>query len=117
MADLFNSIILNVTGATIAHAQTLQYFLTFTEWLRRILVALIPVLIGLGLVLFIWGLVQFIFASGDEAAVKEGKQRMIWGIIALFVIVAVWGLVNLMFQLTGVDEAATVNAPNTDFLE
>jgi len=61
--------------------------------LKKLLDLLIPIAITLALLFFIWGLAQFILASGDEEKKKEGKQRMIWGIIALFVIVSVWGIV------------------------
>lgn len=61
-----------------------------------ILDSVIPLLIGLALVYFIWGLVQFIGHSGDEAGRTEGKNKMFWGIITLFVIISVWGLVGIL---------------------
>ncbi len=72
---------------------------------------LLPVVIAIGLLLFIWGLVQYIASSGDEAAKDEGKRKMIWGIIALFVIVSVWGLVNLLQEVTGVGTGAVTTPP------
>jgi len=74
---------------------------------------LIPVVIAIGLLFFLWGLVQYIAASGDEAAKEEGKRKMIWGVIALFVIVSVWGLVALVGQLTGVNQGSTFAPVNT----
>ncbi len=73
---------------------------------------LIPIVIAIGLLFFIWGLVQFIAASGDEGAKEEGKRKMIWGVVALFVMVAVWGLVELLGTLVGTDFDAQVNSPN-----
>ncbi|HCC05551.1 TPA: hypothetical protein DEP58_04625 [Patescibacteria group bacterium] len=75
---------------------------------------LIPIVIALGLLFFIWGLVQFILASGDEAAKDIGKRRMIWGVMALFVIVAVWGIVGLLGELSGVELGGTVDTPNVN---
>jgi len=72
---------------------------------------LIPIVIAIGLLFFIWGLVTYIAASGDEAAKEEGKRKMIWGIIALFVIVAVWGLVALLGEVVGVGQGSTVTTP------
>jgi len=74
---------------------------------------LIPVIIAIGLLFFVWGIVQFIAASGDEVAKEEGKRRMVWGIVALFVIVSVWGLVGLLNQLTGVDQGEGFTPPET----
>lgn len=52
---------------------------------------------GLALVVFIWGLAKFLFhISGDEKAIDEGKRVMKWGIIALFVLVSIWGIVTLI---------------------
>lgn len=55
---------------------------------------LIEVLAGVALVVFLWGLVKFVFrVSGDEKAVEDGKRIMKWGLIALFVMVSVWGII------------------------
>jgi len=57
---------------------------------------LVLILIGIGLLLFIFGLVKYVSAGGDEDKVKEAKSFIIFGIIALFVMFSVWGLVNLL---------------------
>lgn len=67
---------------------------------------LVPILIALALVFFLWGVVTFILAAGDEDARSAGKQKMIWGILGLFVIVSVWGLVGLLNEITGVQQGA-----------
>ncbi|MDZ4225935.1 MAG: hypothetical protein U1C66_00390 [Patescibacteria group bacterium] len=49
----------------------------------------LPVIAGLALLVFIWGLVKFVFrVGGDEKVVEEGKKLMIWGLIALFILVS-----------------------------
>jgi hypothetical protein len=69
---------------------------------------------ALALLAFFWGLAVFIFQAGDEQARGRGKQIMLWGIIALFVIIAVWGIVALLQQIFGLDpEEAGVPAPPT----
>lgn len=57
---------------------------------------LVWILIGIGLLLFIFGLVKYVSAGGDEDKVKEAKGFIIFGIIALFVMLSVWGLVNIL---------------------
>lgn len=59
---------------------------------------LIAIVIGIALLSFFWGLVKFIFrvGGGDENAVKNGKQLMIWGLIALFVMIAFGGIIKFM---------------------
>lgn len=56
----------------------------------------IPLIIGLGVLLFIWGLIKYVTAGGDEKARVEGRNYIIYGIIALFVMVSVWGLVSIL---------------------
>jgi hypothetical protein len=74
---------------------------------------LVPLLIALALVFFLWGVVTFILAAGDEDARSAGKSKMFWGIIALFVIVSVWGLVGLLNEITGVDQGGGFDQPET----
>ena len=66
---------------------------------------LINVLTGvafaLALLVFFWGLAVFIFQTGDESRVSDGKRLMIWGIIALFVATSIWGIVALLQETFG----------------
>lgn len=58
---------------------------------------LIRIAVGAALLVFFWGLAKFIFhVSGDEKAVDEGKRVMKWGLIALFVMVSVWGIIGFV---------------------
>ena len=68
----------------------------------NLLRATIPVIFGLSLLAFLWGLVKFVSrVGGDEKAVKEGKDLMIWGLIALFVMVSVWGIIAFVYRDVG----------------
>lgn len=75
----------------VAFAQNLQSLLSTVQ---NLLNAVIPILITLAVVYFFWGLAQYIWNAGDDAK-KEGRQRMIWGLVALFVMVSVWGIISL----------------------
>lgn len=75
-----------------------------------ILNAVVPVLITLGVVYFVYGVVTYVIAS-DEEAKKTGRDRIIYGIIGLAVIVAVWGLVRILvntFVPTGNNSTITL---------
>lgn len=91
----------------------LGFFDDLIQQIGDLINLLVPILIALALVFFLWGLVTFIWNSGDESARDEGKKKMIWGIIALFIIVSVWGLVQLLNQLTGVEQGATFDEVET----
>jgi hypothetical protein len=76
----------------------------------NVLDTLIPILIVAGIVFFVWGVVQYVIAN-DEEAKKKGKNRMIYGIIGLVVIVAMWGLVGIILKTFGLSGTATVTIP------
>ena len=71
---------------------------------QQILNSIIPVLVALGVVFFIWGVVMYVIADGKEAK-KKGKDRIIYGIIGFAVIVGLWGLVNIVVQTFGLGSA------------
>lgn len=60
---------------------------------RDVIDLLIPLTGAIALLYFFWGMAKFIRNAGSEDGREEGKQTMIWGIIALFVIVTIWGIV------------------------
>ncbi len=66
------------------------------EFISNTVNTLIPLLIGIAVLLFIYGLVTFVLAADDEEARKAARYKMIWGVIAIFVMVSVWGLVNVL---------------------
>src|SRR3989338_10900605 len=71
----------------------------------------LPIVVGIALLVFFWGLVKFIFAQGNEEAKVEAKKIMLWGIIALFVMVSIWGLVKFIGTALGVNQGDTVIVP------
>jgi Type IV secretion system pilin len=69
----------------------------FIATFQNILNSIVPVLVALGVVYFVWGVVQYVIADGEEAK-KKGKDRMIYGVIGFAVIVGLWGLVNIVVK-------------------
>lgn len=67
---------------------------------------LIPFIIALTILIFLWGVFKFVFSGGDGEQRKEAQGYMIWGIIALFVMVSVWGLVNILVRSFNLDNTA-----------
>ena len=71
----------------------------------------LPIVVGIALLVFFWGLVKFIFAQGNEEAKADAKKIMLWGLIALFVMVAVWGLVQFIGTALGINQGQTITVP------
>jgi len=64
--------------------------------------AIVPLLITLAVVIFIWGIVKFISKADEPGEREEGRQFMMYGIVALFVLVSIWGLVGIIQGTFGV---------------
>ena len=56
----------------------------------------ILVIFALGFFLFIWGLVEFIMNLDKESSRETGVKHMLWGIIGMFIMVAVYGIIALL---------------------
>lgn len=61
------------------------------------------IVFGLALLYFFWGMGRFILHSGDPKAKEEGKMRMIWGVIAMFVLISIFGIIGFIGNLLGID--------------
>ena len=63
----------------------------------------IPFLTGLAVVALFWYIVQYIFRGGDSAEVKKHSLAGIgYSIIAILVMVAIWGIIAFFFFLFGI---------------
>jgi hypothetical protein len=64
---------------------------------------LVPLVFAVAFLVFIWGVfTYFILSGGNQEKREEGQKLMMYGIVGFFVMVAVWGLVNILvntFQL------------------
>lgn len=77
----------------VAFGQNIQGVLGVVQNLLNLV---IPILITLAVVTFFWGLAKFIWSIGDENAKADGKKIMLWGLVALFVMVSIWGIIGLI---------------------
>lgn len=75
---------------------------TLLRSIGRLVDLALPIVVAIALLAFFWGLAKFIFNAGDEEARKQARATMIWGVIILFVMVAVWGLVRFVGDAVGV---------------
>jgi len=103
-----------VTLPGVLYAQTTLF--SIIDMFIGVLPSFIVLATAIALVVFIWGVVKMIFGLGDTGAdpskvKEEGKRRMVWGLIALFVLVSVWGLVSIVITLTGAEGVPTEPAP------
>ncbi len=57
---------------------------------------IIPFLGVVAFLVFVLGVAKFIRSAGNEKEVKDSKDLLIWGVIGLFVLVTVWGIVSFL---------------------
>ncbi len=97
-----------VAGAQVGSLDPVKHFI---EVIGTLVLTAIPVLIGISLLAFFWGLFQYI-RHPDH---KIGTQTIIAGLVGLFVMVSVWGLIKvaqIAILGSGNNSSTQVNAPN-----
>lgn len=67
----------------------------------------VPALFALAFIMFIWGIYEAFIGSSDkgEEKRKEGRKKILWGLIAFFIMVSVWGLVNIFVNSVDLNNA------------
>ncbi|MFA5773197.1 MAG: hypothetical protein WC908_00795 [Candidatus Paceibacterota bacterium] len=75
----------------ITNLTTLINFFTCT-----IMKAIVPLLVSLAMAGFVYGVIKFFMNPDNEEKRKNGKSFMLWGVVSLFVIVSIWGLVGIL---------------------
>ena len=53
-------------------------------------------LVGVAVLMVVWGIVKFIINADDETARANGRQVMLWGIVGIFVMMSIWGFVHIL---------------------
>lgn len=96
----------------IAFAQSVD---TFLNTASSILNRLIPLLILVALVVFFWGLVQYIVNPGEGHA--KGKTTMIAGLVSLFIMATVFGIIKVAQNTLGIGANANDNQINIPYID
>lgn len=78
------------------------------ELLDRIITFIVDpalrIVFTLGLFLFLWGLVEFLWKLREGQPSEEGKNHMVWGLVGMLIMVSVYGIIALIvntFELRG----------------
>ncbi len=77
---------------------------------QTIVARLVPFLIGLAVLAFFWFIVEFIWKGKDSPEEqKKARTGMFWSIVALFVMVSVWGIINFAGTALGIGQGGTMS--------
>jgi len=73
---------------------------------------LIPFLLAIGFFVFVWGIIKYFVIGGDNDDAKaSGKSLIIYAIAGFVVILAFWGIVNIISSGIGLNDATLDDTP------
>ena len=95
----------------LAFAQNLSGLSQLVTEIGQIVSKIIPLMFALAIIYFFWGLIQFLRGAGDPKLHDQGKMHMIYGIIALAVMISVYGLILWLQTNLGVSSVTSLPLP------
>ncbi len=96
---------------SLTFAQSLGNLTQLVSSLKTLVNNILPLLLAVAVMYFFWGLVTFIRSAGDPKKVDEGKSIMIWGILALFIMISLWGILNWLATTTSLGGGSVPTLP------
>jgi len=95
--------------AAVAPANLTEIIVLFTNIGLRV----IPFLGMVAFLVFILGVARFIRSAGNEKEIKDSKKLLIWGVVGLFVLVTIWGIITFLRSEFGFND--TIGIPQISF--
>ncbi|MES2416246.1 MAG: hypothetical protein V4504_00935 [Patescibacteria group bacterium] len=96
---------MNVFFTNVAYAsESLDAFISNVD--RLIINPIIILLFALAVVYFLWGIFEFISNTENEEARTIGKKHMLFGVIGIFIMIAVWSILSIIMNtlnITGIN--------------
>jgi len=84
----------------IANAQTVSALVSKIQ--DAIINPIIGIIFALALLLFVWGVARFLIQADDANAREQGKKHIIYGLIGMFIMVSVYGILSVITGTLGV---------------
>ena len=72
-----------------------QTFRSVTGKVTGFLLAILPILATAAVAVFFYGLAEYVFRAGNQKAQEDAQNRIVAGLFGLFIIGALWGVVQL----------------------
>lgn len=92
----------------IAFAQT---FFSVRQALKDVAHSATILIMLIAVAVFLWGIIKFIAAGGDETKIKSAKGYIIYGLIGIFIMVSLWGIIEIIGYTFRVELGGTITAP------
>lgn len=81
---------------------------------KNILNPAIEMAFVVALVVFLFGVMEFIRNSGDKDKREKGRQHMLWGLIGLTIMLSVYGIINILVRTFGI-QGVKINTEEQKF--
>ena len=91
-----------------ASAADLQGILSTARSLAN---TIIPLFMVIAVAVFLWGIIRYITSAGDEENQKKARGYIIYGLIGIFVMIAFWGIIQVVANTFQVQTGGTINPP------
>lgn len=88
----------------------------FRNAVTHIIDPIIMVFFMMAIIVFVFGIFEFIRGSDNEDSRRKGQKHMIWGIVGLLIMVSVFALINLIADQFGIREEINRNLGETDWI-
>jgi hypothetical protein len=62
---------------------------------NTVLNPLIKLMFAVAVVVFLWGIIEYIRGAGSSDSREQGTRHIIWGLVGLFIMVCVFGILTL----------------------
>lgn len=96
---LLYSVVL-LLSPSIALAADALSFSTLIKKIVNVINLALPVVGGLIVLVFMWGVVRYVFSASGEKS--DSKALIIWGLVGIFVSVSIWGIIQIFRATLGV---------------
>ena len=80
-------------------SSSVTLFSYMQEAIDKINTVIVPFLFALAFIFYIYNIYSFFIQKGsDPKSIEKGREFAIWGIVGFFVMLSVWGLVNILIN-------------------
>ena len=84
--------------------------------LGTVLNRIIPFLLIVATAVFLWGIVRYLSAGGDQEQTLQARRHMVYGVIALAIMLAVWGFAFLLIDVVFDNPNPVPTIPGPDII-
>lgn len=88
-----------------------QYFRSIITALTNLINALFPLVFAAAILGFMVGVGMYLISGGNDKQKDKAKDVMKWGLIVLFVMFAVYGIIRLAANVLGIGLGGSIPTP------